>query len=144
MTEQLRDVTGKIESITHLSFKTRLPITLLIFLGFLAYSLIQMPVPAPNEPHYLVKAKHFWNPEWCKGDLFLESSNPHLFFLSDFRNTRAPFRVRAGRTSGSHRRLIISCIRLAGIRSPGDTGCTVRSLVKLDISGDHRGGKFFR
>ncbi len=37
-------------------------------------------VPHVNEAHYLVKAKHYWNPEWCAGDLFLESANPHLVF----------------------------------------------------------------
>lgn len=33
-----------------------------------------------NEPHYLSKAKHYWDPEWCRGDFFLESSNPHQVF----------------------------------------------------------------
>jgi len=37
-------------------------------------------VPGINEPHYLSKAKHFWNPDWCRGDLFLDSSNTHLVF----------------------------------------------------------------
>ncbi|MEM9412089.1 MAG: hypothetical protein AAGA30_13310 [Planctomycetota bacterium] len=34
-----------------------------------------------NESHYLTKAKHFWNPEWCAGDLFMESANAHYFFF---------------------------------------------------------------
>ena len=38
------------------------------------------PGPDVNETHYLTKAKHFWNPQWCEGDLFLNSSNPHLLF----------------------------------------------------------------
>ncbi|TWU25652.1 DUF6798 domain-containing protein [Bythopirellula polymerisocia] len=38
------------------------------------------PVPHNNEAHYLAKAKHYWNPDWCAGDLFLESADPHLFF----------------------------------------------------------------
>jgi Domain of unknown function (DUF6798) len=51
-----------------------------VFGSFLAYSLIQAPIPAPNEPHYLCKAKHYWDPDFCPGDFFLESSNPHLVF----------------------------------------------------------------
>lgn len=40
------------------------------------------PVPDPNEPHYLTKAKHFWDTDWLAGDLFLESPGAHqLFFL---------------------------------------------------------------
>lgn len=38
------------------------------------------PVPHVNEAHYLAKAKHYWNPAWCAGDLFLESADPHLLF----------------------------------------------------------------
>lgn len=38
------------------------------------------PPPHVNESHYLVKAKHYWNPDWCAGDLFLESADPHLLF----------------------------------------------------------------
>lgn len=48
------------------------------------FSLLRVPIPGVNEPHYLCKAKHFWNPEWCAGDLFLESSNPHLVFYATF------------------------------------------------------------
>ena len=51
-----------------------------LWCSFLAYSLLRAPIPAVNEPHYLVKARHYWRPEWCRGDLFLESSNPHLVF----------------------------------------------------------------
>jgi hypothetical protein len=47
---------------------------------FLAYSSVCRPVPSVNEPHYLTKAKHYWQPQWCAGDFFLESSNPHLVF----------------------------------------------------------------
>lgn len=51
-----------------------------LWLSFLACSLIRAPIPAVNEPHYLVKARHYWQPEWCRGDLFLESANPHVVF----------------------------------------------------------------
>jgi hypothetical protein len=36
--------------------------------------------PHANETHYLTKAYHYWHPQWCAGDLFLESDNPHLLF----------------------------------------------------------------
>ena len=39
----------------------------------------QLP-PDVNESHYLPKAKHFWNPSWCSGDLFLASSFSHWLF----------------------------------------------------------------
>ena len=37
--------------------------------------------PGVNESHYLTKAKHFWNPDWCGNDIFLVSSDAHLFFF---------------------------------------------------------------
>lgn len=36
--------------------------------------------PDVNEAHYLVKAKHFWNPEFCPGDVFCESADAHWMF----------------------------------------------------------------
>jgi len=48
------------------------------------WSLWRIPVPGVNEPHYLSKSRHFWMPEWCPGDFFLESSNTHLVFYSTF------------------------------------------------------------
>ena len=48
------------------------------FVSFLVFAAVRSPVPGVNEPHYLTKAKHFWNPDWCRGDFFLESSNAHL------------------------------------------------------------------
>ncbi|MEX0936455.1 MAG: DUF6798 domain-containing protein [Pirellulales bacterium] len=38
------------------------------------------PVPDVNEPHYLGKAKHYWQPSWGAGDFFLESRDAHLVF----------------------------------------------------------------
>src|SRR5690554_5563521 len=55
-----------------------------IWVELMAWSLLRVPVPAVNEPHYLGKAKHLWNPAWCAGDFFLESSNPHLTFYLTF------------------------------------------------------------
>src|SRR5689334_23307146 len=36
--------------------------------------------PDVGESHYLVKAKHDWQPSWCAGDLFLESRDAHAMF----------------------------------------------------------------
>lgn len=62
----------------------RLPLRLfrvsLLFAAFMAYSVLRIPVPGVNEPHYLTKSRHFWLPEWCAGDMFLESANAHQFF----------------------------------------------------------------
>jgi hypothetical protein len=33
-----------------------------------------------NESHYLGKAKHYWQTDWCEGNLFLESADAHLPF----------------------------------------------------------------
>lgn len=50
----------------------------LVFLVFFVFG--GSPAPQVNETHYLTKAKHYWNPEWCPGDLFLESADAHLTF----------------------------------------------------------------
>lgn len=38
------------------------------------------PPPHVNETHYLTKAKHYWNPEFCPGDAFLDSADAHTTF----------------------------------------------------------------
>ncbi|MDB4786474.1 MAG: hypothetical protein P8M30_09845 [Planctomycetaceae bacterium] len=48
------------------------------------YLFIQVPVPGINEPHYLCKAKHFWQPGYGRGDFFLDSANTHYVFYSTF------------------------------------------------------------
>ncbi|MFV0446762.1 MAG: hypothetical protein ACK5Q5_24585 [Planctomycetaceae bacterium] len=53
---------------------------LVVLALFLSTSFVRAPIPAVNEPHYLGKAKHWWDPSWCAGDFFLDSSNPHLYF----------------------------------------------------------------
>tara|TARA_R110002095_G_scaffold150422_1_gene130051 strand:- start:145154 stop:146746 length:1593 start_codon:yes stop_codon:yes gene_type:complete len=57
-------------------------ILLILLIGgsFAADSFLRFPIPGTNEPHYLCKAKHYWNPQWCAGDFFLESSNAHSVF----------------------------------------------------------------
>jgi hypothetical protein len=52
----------------------------IVFLELMIYSAVQAPVPGVNEPQYLGKAAHFWDPSWAASDRFLESSNPHLVF----------------------------------------------------------------
>lgn len=55
----------------------------LLLLGvFAAYG--GTPPPDVNEAHYLAKAKHFWDPSWCAGDLFLESAEAHWLFYVTF------------------------------------------------------------
>ena len=39
------------------------------------------PPPHVNESHYLCRLKHFWNPDWCAGDLFLESTDTQVAFI---------------------------------------------------------------
>ena len=39
------------------------------------------PVPSVNETHYVARLKHYWNPEWCKGDLFLQSTDTQVVFI---------------------------------------------------------------
>ncbi len=38
------------------------------------------PVPEVNETHYLAKAKHYWNPQWCADDFFLQTADAHQVF----------------------------------------------------------------
>ncbi|MBI2477859.1 MAG: hypothetical protein HYV60_04205 [Planctomycetia bacterium] len=55
---------------------------LLIFVLF--FVLAGGAAPDVNEAHYLSKAKHYWNPEWCRDDLFLQSADAHLVFYWTF------------------------------------------------------------
>jgi hypothetical protein len=51
----------------------------LLLLGLFAYYAGTIP-PDVNEAHYLGKARHFWMPQWCDGDMFIASSNAHWLF----------------------------------------------------------------
>lgn len=42
------------------------------------------PVPEVNEPYYLGKAIHFWNPDWVQGDFFLDTADTHTVFYLTF------------------------------------------------------------
>ncbi len=51
---------------------------ILLVLLFFAYA-GDLP-PMVNEAHYLVKAKNFWDPQWCENDLFASSGKAHTSF----------------------------------------------------------------
>jgi hypothetical protein len=42
------------------------------------------PVPDVNEPHYLARCRHHWDPAWCEHDFFLNSADSHAFFFAAF------------------------------------------------------------
>jgi hypothetical protein len=54
----------------------------LIFLLFFLQA--GWPVPDVNEPHYLSKARHYWEPAWCANDFFCDSADAHQVFYWTF------------------------------------------------------------
>lgn len=50
----------------------------------LCYLKAGWPPPDVNEAHYLCKAKHYWQPEWCAHDFFLDSPDAHAPFYFVF------------------------------------------------------------
>lgn len=60
----------------------RLAAATLVFACFAAFAVWRSPVPGVNEPQYLCKAKHFYAPEWCARDMFLNSANAHWVFYA--------------------------------------------------------------
>jgi hypothetical protein len=42
------------------------------------------PAPDVNEPYYLGKAIHYWNPRWAAGDFFLQTNDTHQVFYFTF------------------------------------------------------------
>lgn len=42
------------------------------------------PAPEVNETHYLTKAKHYWDPAWCRHDFFLNTADAHQVFYWSF------------------------------------------------------------
>ena len=71
-------VDASAEPATVRSFDLRL--VLAVWLSLYVYGVLAAPTPAVNEPHYLCKSKHFWQPEWCARDFFLASPNAHTVF----------------------------------------------------------------
>lgn len=55
---------------------------LLIFAVFFLHG--AWPVPDVNEPHYLSKAKHYWNSDWCQKDFFVNTADAHQVFYWTF------------------------------------------------------------
>ncbi|MCA9050820.1 MAG: hypothetical protein KDA89_18910 [Planctomycetaceae bacterium] len=49
---------------------------------FIGVSLLHVPIPGINEPHYLTKARNFADPTWCHRDAFLTSGNAHFVFFA--------------------------------------------------------------
>ena len=56
--------------------------TALLMLLFFAYA-GDMP-PMVNEAHYMVKAKNYWQPEFCQHDLLVASAKAHTTFYALF------------------------------------------------------------
>jgi hypothetical protein len=42
------------------------------------------PAPDVNEPHYLAKARHYWDSTWCAEDFFCRSADAHQVFYWTF------------------------------------------------------------
>jgi hypothetical protein len=57
--------------------QTLVEVVLLVLLFFVYAG--DLP-PMVNEAHYLVKAKNFWDPDWCRNDLFASSGKAHTSF----------------------------------------------------------------
>jgi hypothetical protein len=64
--------------------KPRQPFVEVLLLVLVFFVIGGEPAPHDNEAHYLCRLKHFWNPDWCRGDLFLESSDAQVAFIWTF------------------------------------------------------------
>ena len=51
-------------------------------IAFCLYSLLSVPTPGVNEPHYLTKARASWDQEYGAEDFFLQSGNAHAVFFA--------------------------------------------------------------
>jgi hypothetical protein len=52
----------------------------IVFLLAVFFIYAGWPTPDVNEPHYLSKAKHYWDADWAAGDFFCESADAHQMF----------------------------------------------------------------
>ena len=52
------------------------------FLSLALYATWRTPIPGTNEPHYLTKARAFWDLTWCARDPFLQSTPVHVVFFT--------------------------------------------------------------
>ncbi len=72
-------------SMTNVTSPSRRQILVEIVLIFAVFAIQgAWPVPDVNEPYYLGKAIHYWNPDWLLGDFFMESSDTHQVFCLAF------------------------------------------------------------
>lgn len=62
--------------------RRQLVLTAAVFAAFAAFATWRSPVPGVNEPHYLCKAKHFWDSKFCARDAFITSANAHWVFYA--------------------------------------------------------------
>ena len=60
----------------------RLRIVALVAAVFVSYSLLHVPIPGVNEPHYLCKSRASVDSAWCSGDFFLQSPGAHSVFFA--------------------------------------------------------------
>ena len=65
------------------SSRLRVVAEVLLLVGLFFIYAGDMP-PMVNEAHYLVKAKNFWQPDWCANDLFAASGKAHTVFYVTF------------------------------------------------------------
>ncbi|MCG8449127.1 MAG: hypothetical protein MI725_06050, partial [Pirellulales bacterium] len=52
----------------------------IVLIFFVFFIIGGAPAPQTNETYYLTKAKHYWQPDWCAGDMYLESADAHVVF----------------------------------------------------------------
>ncbi len=62
--------------------RRQLVLTAAVCAAFAAFATWRSSLPGVNEPHYLCKARHFWDPAWCARDQFLTSANAHWVFYA--------------------------------------------------------------
>src|SRR5437660_1415055 len=53
---------------------------MVVFAVFVVYG--AWPTPDSGQTQYLAQARHFWDPQWCPHDLFLNSPAPHWLFCA--------------------------------------------------------------
>ena len=105
------------------TWKSSLPEIALIFAVFFLQS--AWPVPDVNEPYYLGKAIHYWNPDWVRGDFFLDSADTHtVSYALEYGNDSLEI----------HKDAMPTGARVAILDDLLATGGTARAAVSLDVS----------
>src|SRR3954452_3383996 len=74
------NTTAQIDDIAQRQKRSR-QLAEVLLIGLLFFVATGDPTPAVNETHYIARLKHCWNPQWCAGDLFLESTDTQLVFI---------------------------------------------------------------